>query len=76
MAETEWGKCKDCKWVQIELDAVEASTSSDDADNSKPDPDIVHAALERIGLPVPVAPHLTVHVIGSFSVSRCGGGCR
>jgi hypothetical protein len=36
MAETEWGKCKDCKWVQIELDAVEASTSSDDADNSKP----------------------------------------
>ncbi len=30
---------------------VEASTSSDDADNSKPDPDIVHAALKRLGLP-------------------------
>ncbi len=30
---------------------VEASTSSDDADNSKPDPDIIHAALERIALP-------------------------
>lgn len=30
---------------------VEASTSSDDADSSKPDPDIIHAALERIGLP-------------------------
>jgi len=30
---------------------IEASTSSDDADNSKPDPDIVHAALDRIGLP-------------------------
>jgi HAD superfamily hydrolase (TIGR01509 family) len=30
---------------------VEASTSADDADNSKPDPDIVHAALDRLGLP-------------------------
>lgn len=30
---------------------VEARTSSDDADNSKPDPDIVHAALERLRLP-------------------------
>ncbi len=30
---------------------VQASTSSDDADNSKPDPDIVHAALGRIRLP-------------------------
>lgn len=29
---------------------VEEKTSSDDADNSKPDPDIVHAALEKIGL--------------------------
>jgi HAD superfamily hydrolase (TIGR01509 family) len=32
-------------------EVVEASTSSDDADNSKPDPDIVHAALKKIGLP-------------------------
>jgi HAD superfamily hydrolase (TIGR01509 family) len=29
----------------------ETSTSSDDADHSKPDPDIVHAALKGIGLP-------------------------
>ncbi len=32
-------------------DLLEATTSSDDADNSKPDPDIVHAALRRIRLP-------------------------
>jgi len=30
---------------------VEAATSSDDAEESKPDPDILHAALEQIGLP-------------------------
>jgi HAD superfamily hydrolase (TIGR01509 family) len=30
---------------------VEAATSSDDADESKPDPDILHAALKEIGLP-------------------------
>ena len=30
---------------------IEASTSSDDAENSKPDPDIVHAALEQLGHP-------------------------
>jgi HAD superfamily hydrolase (TIGR01509 family) len=30
---------------------IEAKTSSDDADRSKPDPDIVHAAVENIGLP-------------------------
>ena len=30
---------------------IEAETSSDDADNSKPDPDIVHAALGRLGQP-------------------------
>ena len=29
---------------------MEASTSSDDADHSKPDPDIIHAALERLNL--------------------------
>jgi beta-phosphoglucomutase-like phosphatase (HAD superfamily) len=28
---------------------IKASTSSDDARNSKPDPDIVHAALNRLG---------------------------
>ncbi|VTR93127.1 had-superfamily subfamily variant 1 : Uncharacterized protein OS=Sorangium cellulosum So0157-2 GN=SCE1572_50600 PE=4 SV=1: HAD_2 [Gemmata massiliana] len=30
---------------------IEAATSSDDADRSKPDPDIVHAALGEIELP-------------------------
>jgi phosphoglycolate phosphatase-like HAD superfamily hydrolase len=30
-------------------DLLEAKTSSDDAENSKPDPDIVHAALRRLG---------------------------
>lgn len=30
---------------------IKASTSSDDAENSKPDPDIVHAALARLGHP-------------------------
>ncbi len=29
---------------------VEGATSADDADRSKPDPDIVHAALDAIGL--------------------------
>lgn len=28
---------------------IKAKTSSDDAENSKPDPDIIHAALERLG---------------------------
>lgn len=32
-------------------EVVEDQTSSDDADRSKPDPDIVHAALEKIALP-------------------------
>jgi HAD superfamily hydrolase (TIGR01509 family) len=30
---------------------IEAHTSSDDAEHSKPEPDIVHAALDEIGLP-------------------------
>lgn len=29
---------------------IDDKTSSDDAENSKPDPDIIHAALEQIGL--------------------------
>ncbi|WP_206107724.1 HAD family hydrolase [Paludisphaera rhizosphaerae] len=32
-------------------DLIEAQTSSDDAENSKPDPDIVVAAVEKLGLP-------------------------
>lgn len=31
---------------------IETKTSSDDADRSKPDPDIVHVALKELGLPV------------------------
>jgi HAD superfamily hydrolase (TIGR01509 family) len=31
-------------------DLLDASTSSDDAEESKPDPDIIHAALERAGV--------------------------
>lgn len=30
---------------------IKAKTSSDDAQNSKPDPDIIHAALSRLGQP-------------------------
>jgi phosphoglycolate phosphatase-like HAD superfamily hydrolase len=33
-------------------DLVENKASSDDAENSKPDPDIVHAALDKLGLRV------------------------
>ena len=32
-------------------DLIEHKASSDDAERSKPDPDIVHAALQRLGLP-------------------------
>jgi HAD superfamily hydrolase (TIGR01509 family) len=32
-------------------DLIEKKTSSDDADSSKPDPDIVQVALEKLGLP-------------------------
>ena len=34
---------------------IEAATSSDDAEASKPDPDILHAALKEIGLPATAA---------------------
>lgn len=32
-------------------DLIRHQTSADDADNSKPDPDIIHAALQRLGHP-------------------------
>jgi phosphoglycolate phosphatase-like HAD superfamily hydrolase len=32
-------------------DLIEHQASSDDAESSKPDPDIVHAALQRLGQP-------------------------
>ena len=61
---------------------VEAKTSSDDAERSKPDPDIVAAALKEIALPaaqvvmlgdtpydIESASHVDVPVIGL----RCGG---
>lgn len=31
---------------------IEDKTSSDDADRSKPDPDIIHAALKNLGIPL------------------------
>jgi len=34
---------------------VETATGSDDAEGSKPDPDIIHAALKRVGLPADAA---------------------
>jgi HAD superfamily hydrolase (TIGR01549 family) len=37
------------------LDLVECQTSGDDVQASKPDPDIVHAALDRLGVPPEVA---------------------
>jgi HAD superfamily hydrolase (TIGR01509 family) len=38
------------KIAQVD-DLIEHQTSSDDADNSKPDPDIIAAALEKSGVP-------------------------
>lgn len=38
------------KAAQVD-DLLTEATTSDDAENSKPDPDIVHAALKKIGLP-------------------------
>jgi HAD superfamily hydrolase (TIGR01509 family) len=37
------------------LDLVECRTAGDDVDASKPDPDIVHASLEQLGVPPAVA---------------------
>lgn len=38
------------KAAQVD-DLLQKATTSDDAENSKPDPNIVHAALDKIGLP-------------------------
>lgn len=56
-------------------DLIEAATSSDDAERSKPDPDIVRAALQRIGLPAD-----RVILIGDTpydveAAARCGVAC-
>ncbi|WP_119069528.1 HAD family hydrolase [Aggregatilinea lenta] len=61
---------------------IEKQTSSDDVDHSKPSPDVVHAALDRLGLPplqtvmlgdtpydVEAATRAQVPIIGL----RCGG---
>lgn len=40
------------KAAQVD-DLLKHATTSDDAENSKPDPDIVHAALDKIGLTPP-----------------------
>jgi len=61
---------------------IEDKTSSDDADRSKPDPDIIHAALEKLELPPAQAVMLgdtpyDVEAAGKAGVStialRCGG---
>lgn len=47
-------KAKELKAILKAVDGeslIEDKTSSDDAERSKPDPDILHAALEKIGLP-------------------------
>ena len=40
-------------------DLIHAQTSSEDADRSKPNPDIFHAAVEQLGLP-----HERIAVVG------------
>jgi phosphoglycolate phosphatase-like HAD superfamily hydrolase len=63
-------------------DLIQDKTSSDDANNSKPDPDIVHAALKQLGLPSEVAVMLgdtpyDVEAAAKAGVAviafRCGG---
>jgi HAD superfamily hydrolase (TIGR01549 family) len=63
-------------------DLFQEDTSADDADNSKPDPDIVHAALEKAGLPPGEALMLgdspyDIEAAGKAGVGlvalRCGG---
>jgi HAD superfamily hydrolase (TIGR01509 family) len=63
-------------------DLFQEDTSADDADNSKPDPDIIHAALEKAGLPPEEALMLgdspyDIEAAGKAGVGlvalRCGG---
>lgn len=63
-------------------DLLEERTSADDADSSKPDPDIIHAALDRLGLPAEAAVMLgdtpyDIAAAGEAGVGviafRCGG---
>jgi HAD superfamily hydrolase (TIGR01509 family) len=72
--------------AQVGLDdQVEQKTSASDAESSKPDPDIVHAALEKSGLPAAAAVMLgdTPYDIEAASRAhvacvalRCGGWDR
>jgi HAD superfamily hydrolase (TIGR01509 family) len=61
---------------------IEAKTSSDDAENSKPDPDIVEAALKQVELPptevlllgdTPYDVQAAVHAGVRVVALRCGG---
>lgn len=63
-------------------DLLEEKTSADDADSSKPDPDIIHAALDRLSLPAEAAVMLgdtpyDIAAAGEAGVGviafRCGG---
>jgi HAD superfamily hydrolase (TIGR01549 family) len=65
------------------LDLVESPTSGDEVPASKPDPDIIHAALERLGVRADVAVMVgdtpyDVEAARHASVAavafRCGGG--
>ena len=53
---------------------IHSKTSSDDADRSKPDPDIVHAALGELGLPQGQEP--TRVVVGTGGTIRSADGTR
>jgi HAD superfamily hydrolase (TIGR01509 family) len=63
-------------------DLIDSKTSSDDAENSKPDPDIIQAALKRLGMPPDDAVMLgdtpyDIEAAGRAGVKtvafRCGG---
>lgn len=55
-------------------DLVDAQTSSDDADNSKPDPDIVHAALLKAGVHAGQSAMLGDTPYDIEAATRCGVG--
>jgi HAD superfamily hydrolase (TIGR01509 family) len=51
---------------------IDAQTSSDEADNSKPDPDIVRAALDKAGVPAASALMLGDTPYDVEAAHRCG----
>jgi HAD superfamily hydrolase (TIGR01509 family) len=53
---------------------IDAHTSSDDADNSKPDPDIIQAALQKAGVPASASVMLGDTPYDLEASSRCDVG--